>query len=262
MSKRSVLKYSTSLSKITESDVLLFLGSCFSNNIGDLYKEQFGKAIVQPMQTMYNPLSIAYWLQEPCIFPTDLIKNGDKRFAHFQAHTRLKGDTKEEALATIKAAQKQLHQGLQKATTVFITFGTATVYKHLKGNETVGNCHKLPITQFEKTRLTSSEIVEEWAATLRYLKVNFPNLKQVCFTVSPVRYIKDGLIENNRSKAVLHLAVEELCRTFDYVHYYPAFELVQDELRDYEFYNHDFAHPNEKAVQYVWKHFLENCVEV
>jgi len=259
MKFRSEVSYKTSLSELSESDVLLFLGSCFSDNIGAKFSKLQGKGVVQPMGTMYNPLSIAYCLKKEIFQEQELIKTGDGYFGHWQVHSSLNRETKAETLAAINTAHSRLKSALKEASALFITFGTATVYEHLTDNFTVGNCHKLPSNTFKKTRLTTCQIVNEWTVVLEQLKKVYPNIKQVCFTVSPVRYIKDGLVENNRSKAILLLAVEELCTKFTYTHYYPAFELVQDDLRDYRFYKEDLAHPNNLAIDYVWEHFTSNC---
>ena len=259
MKFRSELSYKTSLSELKESDVLLFLGSCFADNIGAKFSQLQGKAVVQPMGTMYNPLSIAYCLKKDKFYEEELIKTGDGYFGHWQVHSSLNKPSRAEALRAINTAHTNLRKTLESASTLFITFGTATVYTSMEQQTVVGNCHKLPAKNFLQTRLTTNQIVAEWKSVLDTLQRNYPTINQVCFTVSPVRYIKDGLVENNRSKATLILAIDELCANYSFAHYYPAFELVQDDLRDYRFYKEDLAHPNGLAIDYVWQHFSKNC---
>jgi len=141
---------------------------------------------------------------------------------------------------------------LQTAGVLLLTFGTSWIYEHKETKELVANCHKLPGAQFIRRRLTVDEIVNEYAQVLPGL----PKALKVIFTVSPVRHWKDGAHENTLSKSVLHLAIDELQRVFPSTGYFPAYELVIDELRDYRFFNDDMVHPSDLAVDYVWQQFI------
>ncbi|PIZ05829.1 MAG: hypothetical protein COY57_05185, partial [Flavobacteriales bacterium CG_4_10_14_0_8_um_filter_32_5] len=148
---------------------------------------------------------------------------------------------------------KSVHSQLKQATYLFITFGSAWVYEHEK-HGLVANCHKIPATQFSKRLLKVDEIVAAYKTLINTIKSINPTI-HIVFTVSPVRHTKDGLWENNLSKAVLHLSIKELIENFDNCTYFPAYEIVMDELRDYRFFNDDLVHPTHLAVNYVWEKF-------
>ena len=138
---------------------------------------------------------------------------------------------------------------------LFITFGTAYVFRHIELDLVVSNCHKSPATTFSRYRLRVEQIVDCWSALIYRMKEINPNLK-IIFTVSPIRHLRDGAHANQLSKATLLLAVEELNRLSD-CSYFPSYEIVLDELRDYRFYNEDMVHPNEMSLKYIWKRFSE-----
>ena len=137
---------------------------------------------------------------------------------------------------------------------MLITLGTAHVFIHKKTDKIVANCHKLPGGDFERRRLSVKTIVEKLSASFEKLKNQNPAL-EIITTVSPVRHIRDGLVENQKSKAALILALDELCQAFSYVHYFPAYEIQMDDLRDYRFFKEDMIHPNQVAVDYIWSYF-------
>jgi len=146
---------------------------------------------------------------------------------------------------------------LSKSKVLLVTFGTAYAYQYKATGQTVANCHKVPNNQFDKVRLSSHHIVGTWQDTLEMLLSTFQDL-QVVITVSPVRHIKDGIVANQRSKALLLLAIEALCQQFANVHYFPSYEIMMDDLRDYRFYKSDMLHPTDQAVDYIWKQFVNS----
>ena len=230
------------------------LGSCFAENISErLAKAKFSIAS-NPFGVLFNPASIAAAidrLADTRSFAVCDITAGKEGFFSFDAHSSLNGKTQTEAFGNLNRAVAQGAKSLAEADWVILTFGTAWVYE--KEGRVVANCHKQPASQFERRRLSVEEIVERYSqlfeGTLRD--------KKVILTVSPVRHVGDGLQENSVSKATLRLAVEELVTKYENVHYFPSYEILIDDLRDYRYYADDLAHPSKIAVDYVWERFCE-----
>ena len=145
---------------------------------------------------------------------------------------------------------------LRQTTRLIVTLGTANVFVHKKSGEIVANCHKLPGNEFERKRLSVEKIVEKLSPVFEKIKNQNSDL-QIITSASPIRHIRDGLIENQKSKAVLLLALDEICRNLDFVHYFPSYEIMQDDLRDYRFYEADLIHPNDLAIEYIWDIFKQ-----
>ncbi len=220
---------------------------------------------VNPFGVLYNPQSIAQALtmlasrcalteEELTLFPNE----GWSTWMHHSTFSCLE---RSEALALINARMEQASQMLLNADTLIITFGTAWVYRLRETGQTVGNCHKMPERLFIRQHLSVDEIIEEYAALLEQLWSTNPELR-IIFTISPVRHLKDTLHGNQLSKSTLLLAVDALCQRFpEKSYYFPAYEIVIDELRDYRFYADDMAHPSPQAVEYVWERFVEHCTD-
>lgn len=223
------------------------------------------QAEVNPFGVLYNPQSIAQALtmlasrhtlteEELTLFPNE----GWSTWMH---HSTFSCPERSEALALINARLEQASQMLLNADTLIITFGTAWVYRLRETGQTVGNCHKMPERLFIRQRLSADEIIEEYTALLEQLWSTNPELR-IIFTISPVRHLKDTLHGNQLSKSTLLLAVDVLCQRFpEKSYYFPAYEIVIDELRDYRFYADDMAHPSPQAVEYVWERFVEHCTD-
>ena len=249
--------------RLRHADKLLVMGSCFAEHIGARLERMKFCTLVNPYGVLYNPLSIAEALtrlieQRP-FTEEELHEFPDGGWNTWLHHSRYSNPDKHTALATINANMTQASQRLAEADMLIITLGTAWVYRLADTGEVVGNCHKVPERHFERQRLQVQEITEALAKILyRACDIN-PKLR-VLFTVSPVRHLKDGLHGNQLSKSTLLLAIDELCRTFPQCHYFPAYEIVMDELRDYRFYAEDMAHPSQQAINYVWECFVEHCV--
>lgn len=254
---RTKVNIEISESPIHYQDGLLTLGSCFSENIGGKLQNAYFDVDINPFGVLFNPMSVAKSIQlllDNKVFTEhDLFQNASM-YCSFAHSTLFSGTDCVQTLTTINKRLKAAHLNLQKARFLLITFGTAWVYE-FEGN-VVSNCHKLPASTFQRRRLTVAEIVTEYTILIHKLRTEFPKL-QLIFTVSPIRHWKDGAHENNLSKSILHLAIDELKKIFPYVSYFPAYEIQLDELRDYRFFNSDMFHPSDLAVEYIWKRFGE-----
>ena len=243
----------------------MVMGSCFAEHIGKRLADMKWRAELNPFGVLYNPLSISEALMRLMKFrqygDEELTCFPDGGWSTWLHHSRYSHSVKEMALATINASLEAGSRALAEADMLVITWGTAWVYQLRNTGEVVGNCHKVPEREFVRYRLSVEEIVAEYTQQLGRLWALNPKVR-VLFTVSPVRHLKDTLHGNQLSKATLLLAVDELCRRYpDRLHYFPAYEIVMDELRDYRFYAEDMAHPSAQAVEYVWERFVEHVTD-
>ena len=250
------------LPQISQENKLLMLGSCFATEIGERLQSAKFPCDVNPYGVLYNPLSITTALDEIIAkkqyAEKDLLQHGEY-WHSLMHHGDFSAPTVSETLEHINGRIEQAHAGLKDLDVLFLTFGTAYVYEELATGRIVGNCHKLPECCFLRRRLSVEEIVERYRALFATLLTLRPHLK-IILTVSPIRHLRDGLHENRLSKAILLLAVNELQGMFpETVFYFPAYELLHDELRDYRFYADDLVHPSHVAVEYVWERFVEAC---
>jgi lysophospholipase L1-like esterase len=172
----------------------------------------------------------------------------------FDAHSKLSNVSKEELLKDLNENIKSTHQYINNSTHIIITLGTAWVYRHVETDTVVANCHKVPQRQFVKALLSVDEVSESLQATVSLIKSVNPKVV-IIFTVSPVRHLKDGFVENTQSKAHLIAAVHEVIDPRHQIHYFPSYEIMMDELRDYRFYDSDMLHPNAIAIDYIWDKF-------
>lgn len=243
--------------KLDYNSRIWMLGSCFAENIGcKLQYYRFGTD-VNPSGILYNPLSIARTLEfllEKRIFTEgDLLQNAGKWVSLYH-HGSFSAPTKEECLGKINSRLMRAQAQLPDVGLLILTFGTSWVYRHRATGLTVANCHRFPAADFERYRLTPELIAEEYRELTGKLRKVNPGLR-ILFTVSPIRHWKDGAHENQISKAVLLLAIEELIRELPETYYFPAYEIVMDELRDYRFYEEDMLHISSQAVDYIWEKF-------
>ena len=245
--------------EIRHSERIMLFGSCFAENIGNLLKENKFRCDVNPFGVLYNPLSIANALSQ--ILEGKEYKEEDLFFLgglwhSWMHHSDFSAPSQEEALALINFRLAKAKDNLAKADWLVMTWGTAYVYIHQEMQKVVGNCHKQPARMFERSMLDVGTIVEEWLHVLKKCREANPDLK-VLFTVSPIRHAKDGMHGNQLSKATLLLAADELCRRCPDCFYFPSYEIMMDELRDYRFYADDMMHPSKLAVDYIWECFVE-----
>ena len=239
---------------IDHTQKVFALGSCFAENISERLERAKFSVTTNPFGVLFNPLSIAdaiERLNNTRAFAVCEIREGRDTFFSFDAHSSLDGTTQTEAFANLNRAVAQGSKALQDADWVILTFGTAWVYE--REGKVVANCHKQPAKEFTRRRLSVADIAERYDALFEGVLRD----KKVVLTVSPVRHIGDGLQENSVSKATLRLAVEELVAKYENAHYFPSFEILIDDLRDYRYYADDLAHPSKMAVDYVWERFCE-----
>lgn len=239
--------------KIGYENRILALGSCFAEHIAGRLADARFRIAANPSGILFNPLSIASALRsyadEAPVEHTELGFDGEVWF-HYGFHGSFSAASPGETLEAMNAARKTGAEALRTADRIVLTFGTAWVYEH--DGRVVANCHRQPAAEFVRRRLGVGEIVETFSALLQGPLAG----KEVILTVSPVRHLGDGLEGNAVSKAVLRLAAEELATAHAAVHYFPAYELLNDDLRDYRFYADDLVHPSAQAVQYVWEKFV------
>ena len=245
--------------KISYHHPLMTLGSCFAENIGKRLSDAFFRVEINPFGVLYNPVSVAQSIKRLVSndeFTSNDVFENQSLWHSFSYSSLFSGVTAEECVKNINERLLHAREFIQRADFLLITLGTAWVYEDVQSGKVVANCHKLPANHFTRRRLTVEEIVVELSAVLLELKAKNESLN-VIFTVSPVRHWKDGAHANNVSKATLHLAVEQLKEKLPFTHYFPAYEIQMDELRDYRFYASDMLHPSQTAVDYIWKRFAE-----
>ena len=246
--------------KIAYEDSIMTLGSCFSENIGKKLQDVYFNSDINPFGVLYNPVSVKnslYFLLHGKRFTeNDLFFDGD--LWHSFMHSSVFSDVSAEGcLQKINSQLEKSKVFLQQTKFLFITFGTAYVYEHVKDGKIVSNCHKLPAKEFARYRLSIDDIVSDYNELLTELNSQIPGL-HIIFTVSPIRHWKDGAHENNISKAILLQAVDVLQKRFENnISYFPAYEIQLDELRDYRYYAGDMLHPSETAIDYIWTRFSD-----
>jgi hypothetical protein len=243
---------------ISHKDDILLLGSCFSDNIGSKLLSHWFKVSANPFGTVFNPVSIQrlceYAVGEKLLLIDDILFNGSY-FIHPDFHTQLASTDKEETFQKIQTKIQEVQFFFCSTNVVFITLGTAWVYAFLSSGQIVSNCHKLPQHLFEKKLLTYTDCLNSLKKTIAILKNANPTI-EIVLTLSPVRHVKDGLVQNSRSKALLLCAIHDACST-EKVTYFPSYEMVLDDLRDYRFYSSDLIHINDIALDYIWEKFLQ-----
>jgi hypothetical protein len=235
----------------------ILLGSCFTEHLFNRLKTYQLKVALGPNGTVFNPLSLAkpflLAINAETYQANDIIANQGLFFSkhHHGKYAHAKAET---LLHQIQSEQSAFESNLSQTQYIVVTFGSAFVYERIQDQHIYANCHKLPANQFKKYLLSIDQIVETWEAIIIAMKIKFPQIQWV-FTVSPVKHLKDGVHENNLSKSVLLLAIQTLQNRQSQLTYFPAYELVNDDLRDYRFYANDGAHPSEQAIEYVMKTF-------
>lgn len=243
--------------RINHSQNLCLMGSCFTDNIGRMLKTHRFNSLVNPFGVLYNPASIAkqLWALINQVAPTESeLFQHQGVFSHFDFHSKFSHPDKEKAINAMQNAFSSVK--LKTLDMLFITWGTSRIYQLKSDDSIVANCHKLPANHFVRSQLLVSEIVESYNKLIERLLILKPKLN-IILTVSPVRHLKDGFIENQRSKARLILAAEALEQSHSAVHYFPAYEMMTDDLRDYRYYAEDMLHPNSIATDYIWEQFSD-----
>ena len=236
--------------RISYENRTLALGSCFAEQIGARLARAKFRVTVNPTGILFNPLSIVAALRSyrTPVCREELHRDGGRWF-HLGFHGDFAAPTADEALQRMNAARRAGAEALDAADRVVLTLGTAWVYE--RGGEVVANCHRQPAAQFTRRRLTVEEVTGALAAAIEGPLAG----REVILTVSPVRHLGDGLAGNAASKATLRLAAEQFTERYDRVSYFPAYEILTDDLRDYRFYADDLVHPSPQAVAYIWEKF-------
>lgn len=244
---------------IAYGDSLLFIGSCFADEVGGICRGLGFDALVNPFGVLYNPASIAQSVERlhsgTPFCHEDVIGVGEGQYCTFSHNTAFWNRSEEELLEQVNQSLAEAHVHFAKSKWMVISLGTSWVFREKETQKIVSNCHKLPAACFERVFLS----VEQTVRCLSEIVKQHPE-KQFVFTVSPLRHLKDGLHENQLSKSALLLAVDEVCKAFGNAHYFPAYEILLDELRDYRFYKEDMVHPTEQAVRYIWERFVDFAI--
>ena len=251
------------LPRLEHDSRLMLLGSCFATGMGARLTQAKFCCDVNPYGVLYNPLSISTALREVVArrhyAEADLCLHGGLWHSPMH-HGDFSRPDPQETLGLINTRIDRAHALLDRLDCLLLTLGTAYVYRQRSTGRVVGNCHKMPETDFVRTRLTVDEIAADYTSLLSGLLARRPGL-HVAFTVSPIRHLRDGLHANQLSKATLLLAVDRLTEAFaGRVSYFPAYEIVVDELRDYRFYGDDLVHPTPLAADCVWERFAQACL--
>lgn len=238
---------------------IALLGSCFAENIGNKLQDNKFNVHVNPFGILYNPSSIAAALHRLVTgtpFSENELRENNGLFVSMMHHGSFSRQTKEEALKAINNSLQTASVGLKEADILILTFGTAYIYMLKESGTIVSNCHKFPASMFDRKKLSVASITDSWRSTIEELREINPSLK-ILFTVSPVRHWKDGAHNNQLSKAALLLAIDELIHSFEGIYYFPSYEIMMDELRDYRFYAEDMIHPANAAIDYIWEVFSD-----
>ena len=247
---------------IDYSSKLVSLGSCFAENMGDKFDYFKFSTITNPFGIIFNPISLEkiivrsihnkYFTEKDIFFHNET-------WHCFEVHSELSNPDKAEFLTTLNQLIDTTNWHIEKATHCLITLGTSWVYKHIESDTIVANCHKVPQKQFVKELLYVADIEASFKRIVSEIQVVNPNCKFI-FTISPVRHSKDGFVENNVSKSHLITALYQFLLNATSSIYFPSYEIMMDELRDYRFYAEDMLHPNQTAIDYIWMKFSENYI--
>jgi hypothetical protein len=263
MQFRTSIPIPTSNYLVDYNSKIMSLGSCFAVNMAeklDYFKFQNS---CNPIGILFHPLAIQKLIDFVVSgkqFGENDIFFHNERWHCFDVHSDLSNSNKEELLESLNAIIKSTNERLNESTHIIITYGTSWVYREIGSDSIVANCHKVPQKQFKKELLSAKEIEESIENTVKLIQSVNRNCN-IIFTVSPIRHIKDGFVENQWSKANI---ISALHKTFDFrlstVSYFPSYEIMMDELRDYRFYAEDMLHPNQMAIDYIWKRFKETTI--
>lgn len=258
MNFRTIIKAPEDRQMLRHSDEVMLLGSCFSDNIGGKMRGGMMQAMVNPFGTIYNPLSIAASVRriingERIAGVTLFLQSGV--WNSFAFHSRYSMGDKDATLERMNQRIEQAHESLKRSRMLVITLGTAVVYRLIATGEVVSNCHKVPQHEFSREMASVHEMTTAMNEMVEALHAYNPEL-HIVFTISPIRHIADGLETNSLSKASLRVAVDNVINAHrDYTEYFPSYEIVMDDLRDYRFYATDMVHPSDVAVEYIWQTF-------
>ncbi|MFY0483389.1 GSCFA domain-containing protein [Flavobacterium sp. PLA-1-15] len=259
MQFRTQIPISKSNCQIDYNSKIVSIGSCFAENIGDKFEYFKFQNTVNPFGIIFNPVSIEKIVRR--VVEKDYYTGKDVFFANgrwhcFEVHSELSSSDKESFIEKLNQLIEHVFIAISQSTHIIVTYGTSWVYREKEYSEIVANCHKLPQKQFDKELLSVEVNQNSIRSTIDMVHQLNPDASLV-FTVSPVRHIKDGFVENQISKAQLITALHSSISGFPSSSYFPSYEIMMDELRDYRFYAEDMLHPNQTAIDYIWKLFAE-----
>ncbi len=269
MNFRTEIQLNKERNQIDYNANMLLIGSCFSENISKKLHYFKFNTYSNPVGILFNPIVIENLITN-AINQKEYTENEifqlNEQWHCFDTHSELSSANKNDLLNNLNTAIQTTQQQLNKATHILITLGTAWVYRFIETDSIVGNCHKVPQRKFLKELLSVDEIMGSLENMTALIKDVNPKTN-IIFTVSPVRHLKDGFVENSQSKAHLLSAIHQLTDQRKQLYYFPSYEIMMDDLRDYRFYNSDMIHPNETAVNYIWEQFInvwihENSVSI
>lgn len=248
--------------KISHQTKLLATGSCFAAMVGKRLKERKYEVLSNPFGTIFNPITLFSLLLDSLnqVQPdTNDILCYQDRYLHYQLHSEVSGISSSDLLMKAGQIQKTSRKRLEEASHLFITLGTAWVYRYKETDKLVANCHKQPSSLFSKELLDVEDMDKSFSALYEKL-IQANNNISIIITVSPVRHTKDGIPENQISKSLLLVLANQISRKYSNVTYFPSYELMMDDLRDYRFYKEDMIHPTEQAEDYIWGKFEESFI--
>lgn len=251
MEFRTEIKLPKSDLQLSHDDSIFLQGSCFSENIGELFHNHKFNTLINPLGIAYNPISI-----HNLFFKFNRLnweRNAQEVYFNYNFHSDLNGLSTESCNDRYHRLIEKSSSFLKESSTLFITYGTAWVYELISNEQIVNNCHKQSSQLFKKRLLEVKEIVHSFEEMIKRLENEYQKKFNLVLTVSPVRHLKNGFHENQLSKSILLLAVKEICQKFSNCYYFPSYELVLDDLRDYRFFKKDRIHPNELAIEYIWE---------
>ncbi len=245
--------------KISYQDQIMCLGSCFTENIGRFLSNSKFSTFINPFGIIYHPISIcgtmSRIMENSQVSKSELTRIND-RYYHWDFHGDYSGINPDETVIKLNHQISTAHHFIKTTDFIFITLGTANAFQLVEEKTIVANCHKYPNDKFNRIELSTEEMIIELQKIIDKLKIINPKIK-INFTVSPVRHVRDGLVENQLSKAKLIQTVHMLSRSNDHINYFPSYELIMDDLRDYRFYAEDMVHINQVGLNYIWKYFKE-----
>ncbi|WP_406845398.1 GSCFA domain-containing protein [Flavobacterium soyae] len=265
MQFRTQIPISKSNNPIDYNSKILSVGSCFVENMAQKFDYFKFQNETNPFGIIFNPVSIEKLFSRVCnedVFTEKDIFFHNERWHSFEVHSDLSNADRQELLETLNKAISETSKKIKEATHIIITFGTSWIYRNIESTEIAANCHKVPQKQFLKELLSVEVIQKSIQNTIDLIQTLNPNINFI-FTISPVRHIKDGFVENQLSKSHLFTALHSALNTEHLklnTEYFPSYEIMMDELRDYRFYKEDMLHPNQIAIDYIWKLFSENYI--
>ena len=239
---------------------VILLGSCFSDNIGKKLRYHKFQSVLNPFGILFHPKAIESVIKNAITkkeYTEEDVFFFNERWQSFTTHSKLSASSKEEALNQLNQASALINTALKSSTHIIITLGTSWVYRFLASGKIVANCHKVPQHKFKKELLPITEINKSLSSIISLVRKVNPNINFI-FTISPVRHLRDGFIENQQSKSHLISALHQIIKNQKNIFYFPSYEIMMDELHDYRFYKEDMIHPNQIAINYIWEKFYEN----